>query len=86
MISSKIKLSPALASAIIASLYAMNDCSHLFIAVSTQQVLGLLPMFSRLSSYWLDDNYHINKLGCDWIQVFVLQEARGARPRGQFLQ
>ena len=71
-ISSKIKLSPALASATIASLYAMKDCSLLFIAVSTQQVLGLLPMFSCLLPYWLDDNYYINKLGCDWIQAFVL--------------
>ena len=39
-------------------------------------------MFSHLSChhpYWIDDNYHINKLGCDWIQAFVLQLARGAR-------
>ena len=75
MISSKTKLSPAL------PIYAMNDCSHLFIAVLTQQVLGLSPRFSRLSChhpYWLDDNYH-NKLGCDWIQAVVLQVAGGAR-------
>ena len=65
----------------------MNDCSHLFIAVSTQQVLGLSPMFSHHSChhpYWLDDNYHINKLSCDWIQSFVLQLAR--RARVQFLR
>ena len=26
----------------------------------------------------LDDNYNIDKLGCDWIQAFLLQLTRGA--------
>ena len=80
MISSKTKLSPTL------PLYAMKDCSQLFIAVSTQQVLGLSPRFSRHSChhpYWLNDNYRY-KLGCDWILAFVLQLARGTR--GKFLR
>ena len=67
-ISSKTKLSPVL------SIYAMNDCSHLFIAVSTQQVLGLSPTGLMIE----------NKLGCDLIQAVVLQLAGGTR--GLFLQ